>query len=315
MTTRPGGVPNMGHVATSSDPNWPPASSLISPRSVPGRSNVGLVGVATHATSLSARSSLSTPQALRRALGRFSTWSFSDHVDLGEHLALVDYGDVDNPDGKGGPRRVREVVASFDPNLEMVVVLGGDNAATWHALRAMSAQNYDDWGLVTLDAHLDMREGVSNGSPVRQLLDDGLDARHVVQVGIGDFSNSPHYARRALELGVSVIALEELRSTGVEETARRAIEVASEGGRRVYVDIDLDVADRSVVPGCPAAVPGGLSASELRRFVRGVTSERSVVAIDLTEIDVARDSADERTVRLAALLVLEALAGVRRRGT
>jgi formiminoglutamase len=35
--------------------------------------------------------------------------------------------------------------------------------------------------------------------------------------------------------------------------------------------------------------------------------------LDLTEVDVERDSSDGRTVRFAALLVLEALAGVRRR--
>jgi len=51
----------------------------------------------------------------------------------------------------------------------------GDNAATWHALRALSGGDYSNYGLVTLDAHLDMRDGVSNGSPVRQLLEDGLD--------------------------------------------------------------------------------------------------------------------------------------------
>jgi arginase family enzyme len=67
------------------------------------------------------------------------------------------------------------------------------------------------------------------------------------------------------------------------------------------------------VPGCPAATPGGLSADEVRRFVREVTSSRSVVAIDFTEIDAEQDSIDRRTVRLAALLVLETLAGVQRR--
>ena len=42
-------------------------------------------------------------------------------------------------------------------------------------------------------------------------------------------------------------------------------------------------------------------------------SNVALLVIDITEIDVERDSADERTVRLAALLVLEVLAGVRRR--
>jgi formiminoglutamase len=99
----------------------------------------------------------------------------------------------------------------------------------------------------------------------------------------------------------------------VEEAARRAVAIAGAGGRHVYVDIDMDAADRMVVPACPAAAPGGLSADEMRRFVRAISVQHGVVAIDVTEIDVERDSADQRTVRLAALLVLETLAGVRRR--
>ena len=91
------------------------------------------------------------------------------------------------------------------------------------------------------------------------------------------------------------------------------MQLAGVGGRRIYVDIDMDVADRAAVPGCPAAAPGGLSADEMRRFVRIVTTNSSVCAIDITEIDVERDSEDQRTVRLGALLVLEALAGLRRR--
>ena len=303
----------MGSVATSSDSNWPSARTLISPEISEDRRNAGLLGVSTYATSVTPRSSASTPQAVRAALERFSTWSFSDGVDLADTVHVVDYGDVDDPDGDGGAQRVRDAVLSLDQSLELLIVLGGDNAATWHSLRSISAGDYSGFGMVTLDAHLDLRDGESNGSPVRQLLADGLDAGHVVQVGLGDFSNSPHYARRCAELGITVISRDELRTTSVEEAARRAVAVAGEGGRRVYVDVDLDAADRSVVPGCPAAVPGGLSADEMRRFVRCVAAESSVVAIDVTEIDVACDSADERTVRLAALLVLEALAGLRRR--
>ena len=45
-------------------------------------------------------------------------------------------------------------------------------------------------------------------------------------------------------------------------------------------------------------------------MVRAGARDPRVRAIDFTEVDVGRDSADERTVRLVALLVLEALAGV-----
>ncbi|MGH9020684.1 MAG: arginase family protein, partial [Acidimicrobiales bacterium] len=102
----------------------------------------------------------------------------------------------------------------------------------------------------------------------------------------------------------------EVARRGVEDAAASALDIAGADGRPVYVDVDLDAADRAAVPGCPAAVPGGLSADEVRRFVRTVCSDRRVAAIDFTEVDVGRDSDDQRTVRLVALCVLEALAGV-----
>jgi formiminoglutamase len=304
---------NMVSVAYPNDPNWPSAATLLADRPVDGKRNVGLLGVSTFATSVSPRSSLSTPKAVRAALERYSTWSFSDALDLAEHVALVDYGDVDDPDGAGGGDRVAQALARWAPEVALRLILGGDNAATWHVVRALAGGDYSNFGLVTLDAHLDMRDGVSNGSPVRQLLDDGFDGHHVVQVGLADFSNSAVYAQRAHDAGVTIISRDVLHHEPVEEAARRAVALAGAGGRRVYVDIDLDVADRVAVPGCPAAAPGGLSADEMRRFVREVAVQHAVCAIDFTEIDVERDTDDERTVRLAALLLLEALAGVRRR--
>ncbi len=303
----------MGTVATTSDPNWPSAATLLSERPVEGRRNVGLLGISTYATSVTARSATSTPAAIRSALERYSTWSYSEAIDLAEHVRLVDFGDVDSPDAAGGAERVADALARWDPSIALRLILGGDNAATWLALRALSGGDFSNVGLVTLDAHLDMRDGISNGSPVRQLLEEGLDPHHVVQVGLSDFANSPAYARRAHDAGVAVISRDHLHHEPIEEAAQRAVAIAGAGGRHVYVDVDMDAADRSVVPACPAAAPGGLSADEMRRFVRAVALQHGVFAIDITEIDVERDSADQRTVRLAALLVLEALAGARRR--
>jgi formiminoglutamase len=300
-------------VAYPNDPNWSTAATLLADRPVEGKRNVGLLGVSTFATSVSPRSSASTPKAVRAALERYSTWSFSDAIDIAEHVALVDYGDVDDPDGAGGHERVADALARWAPEVALRLILGGDNAATWHVVHALGGGDYSNFGLVTLDAHLDMRDGVSNGSPVRQLLDDGFDGHHVVQVGLADFSNSALYAQRAHDAGVTVISRDVLHHEPVEEAARRAVALAGAGGRRVYVDIDMDVADRVAVPGCPAAAPGGLSADEMRRFVREVAVQHAVCSIDFTEIDVERDTEDERTVRLAALLLLEALAGVHRR--
>ena len=295
------------------DLHLPLATSLLQATPQRDRRNVGLLGISTHATSVAPSSPLSTPAAIRTVLARYSTWSCSDQVDLGDTLSIVDYGDVEDPDGEDGSQRIMRAVAHFDRDLALRIILGGDNAVTWHALRAIGGGELSSYGLVTLDAHYDLRDGQTNCSQVRQLLEAGVDGNRIVQVGLADFSNSEYYARRAHEAGITVITRDALRRQPIEDAAARAMEIAGDGGRRVYVAIDMNAADLSVAPGCHAAAPGGLSADEMRRFVSAITSDPRVGAIDITEIDVDRDSHDQRTVRRAALLVLEALAGLQRR--
>ncbi|MBW4029805.1 MAG: formimidoylglutamase [Acidobacteria bacterium] len=272
-----------------------------------------LLGAHTYATSVSPRSSASTPAAVRAALARYSTWSFEDQVDLADAVVVEDRGDVAQPDTEEGAGELARELDDDRDGVPLWVLLGGDNALTWRAMTALSRGRLADWGLITFDAHLDMREGRSNGSPVRQLLESGLDGGHVVQIGLADFSNSAAYAGEAAAAGVRLVARSELRRRRLEEVVAEAVAIAGDGGRRVYVDVDMDVCDRAVVPGCPAAAPGGINADELRQLVRLTCADPRVAAIDVTEIDVARDAPDERTVRLGALVVLEALTGYLRR--
>jgi formiminoglutamase len=96
---------------------------------------------------------------------------------------------------------------------------------------------------------------------------------------------------------------------------QRALEIAGAGSQpRVHVDLDVDVCDRAVAPACPASVPGGLTAMQLRQAARAAGADPRVVSIDLTEVDATADAPDQRTVRLVALCVLEAAAGLLTRG-
>jgi formiminoglutamase len=113
-----------------------------------------------------------------------------------------------------------------------------------------------------------------------------------------------------MDSGITTIHRAELRDRKMSEVIAQALEIAGAGGREIYVDIDVDVCDRSVAPACPASVPGGISADELRQAANLVAHDSRVRAIDITEIDAAADTADGRTVRLAALLVLEIAAGL-----
>ena len=284
-------------MALPHDPLWPRAASLFSQQSE-NQADVTVVGVPASQTSLSPTSAHQTPNAIRQALQRYSTAHSDSRVNL-EKISLRDAGDITSPDSD-------EVAAisqlkSIAAKSSLVIALGGDNSITYSGVQATQAT-----GLITLDAHYDLRDGVSNGSPVRRLIEAGLSGKNVVQIGIADFSNSIEYAKRAKDFGITVIPRSELRSKSVEEIWALALSVV---GDKVFVDFDMDVCDRSVVPACPAAAPGGISADELRQFAFLAGSSPSVIGADITEVDVTKDSADERTVRLAALVVLEMAAG------
>lgn len=240
---------------------------------------------------------------------RYSTYSTSRGLDVAD-LVAIDFGDVANPDGAHGEARVMSAAATAGSDCELLVVLGGDNSATFSAMRGVCGDELAEWGLITVDAHHDLRDGETNGSPVRRLTEAGLPGASVAQVGIADFSNSASYAARARELGITVIPREEMRRENPEVAAGKALRVAGAANRPIYVDLDVDVCDRAAVPGCPSAAPGGISADELRELAYLFARDPRVRAIDITEIDATTDAPDGRTVRLAALLVLEIAAGL-----
>lgn len=290
----------------SKDERWPRAHTLFDNST--NNADFALLGIPAHKTSLSATSAHLTPAAVREALTRYSTFAESTNSDL-RTISMTDLGDIESPDFVEGEGRVASFAANLLNKHKLVVALGGDNSITYSLARGLW-KDLQNVGIITFDAHHDLRDGESNGSPIWRLIQAGLPGKNIVQIGIADFANSAEYADRAKEHGVTVITRAHMRSATISEVIAQALEIAGMGGREIYVDVDVDVCDRSVAPACPASLPGGISADELRHGVRLIASDKRVRALDITEIDAAIDTEDQRTVRLAALLVLEAAAGL-----
>jgi formiminoglutamase len=290
----------------SHDENWPRANTLFTAGL--NASDFALIGIPAHKSSLSPTSANLTPGAIREALARYSTFAGSTKTDLTK-LAMVDLGDVTDPDFAVGEAKVAASVENLLANHKLVMALGGDNSITYSVAGGLW-KDLSKVGVITFDAHHDLRDGQSNGSPIWRLIQAGLPGKNIVQIGISDFANSTAYSKRAEDNGITVIDRAMMRSQSIEKIVTDALAIAGANGREIYVDVDVDVCDRSVAPACPASVPGGITADEIRNAVRLVAKDSRVRAIDITEIDAALDTPDQRTVRLAALLVLEAAAGV-----
>jgi formiminoglutamase len=296
------------------DPNWPRASGWLhgAADDEPVR-RLEVLGAPVRLGSLSGGRFDLAPSAIRAALERFST--FDGEADVGS-VGARDAGDL--PIRDSSPDEALEEIAralgETLPRADAVAVLGGDNSITRPAVRGLGLP-LDRVGLITIDAHHDLRDtagGLTNGNPIRALLEDGLPGRNVAQIGIQPFANSEPYAAVAREAGIMVRTAEETRERGMRAVLEEAL--ADIGGRveAVYLDLDLDVLDRAFAPACPGSRPGGLPPSDVLTAARLAGRHPSVRAIDIVEVDPERDIA-ETTALTAAGCLLWFASGLARR--
>ena len=283
--------------------------------------DISLVGAPVSRASISPSQAWTTPAAFRETLARFPTWEAAHEIDLTE-LSIRDTGDVvddrGDADASAGRERIRAACAEAANLGGGVFVVGGDNSVTVPAMEAMMANRPKErWGLVTLDAHHDCRtlhNGYSNGTVVRELIEAGLPGNRVAQIGIHPLGNDLENARWAKEQGVHVYPVREVRLNGVHAVIHEAhLALTAAGVTSVYVDFDLDCADRSEAPACPGSLPGGLAAGDLIQFARLLGNHFGVAGADITEVDASADVAGA-TMRLAACVFLSFCAGYACRG-
>jgi len=299
----------MTAIKLAKDGLWQRANTLFKPNLK--QADIALLGFPVHKSSITPNSCHLAPKAIRSALARYSTYSASNEVDLRE-LKITDLGDVTGADSSNGKKVIAKKVSGLLDKYGLLIALGGDNSITY-SLAAGLFGDLSKVGLITLDAHHDIRDGNTNGSPVWRLIQAGLPGKNIVQIGISDFANSKEYSDRAKEAGIFVISRAQLRNKSIADAMKQAFAQLGRHVDHIYVDLDVDVCDRSVAPACPAATPGGISADELRQAAFLAGGNYKVRAVDITEVDPKRDSKDERTVRLAALCVLEIAAGFKTR--
>ena len=286
---------------------WPNLFDLV----VPAESSapVALLGAPLAAGSVTPGQCDLAPGLLRQTLRRIGRYD----VETGRELStrITDRGDVDiaglSIEEATGP--ISEGVRYCTALYKFTLVVGGNNAVTRPAVRGLGLP-LETIGLVTLDAHFDMRdtyEGLSNGNPVRALMDDGLPGANIAQIGLASFANSRKMHEDAKAAGALTVTASEARRLGIGLAVERALEHLGHCDVLV-VDCDIDVIDRAQFPAAPGARPGGIPVHDFFLAVRRLAAEPRVRLIDLTEWDPPLDTTDLSALT-AARWVAECLAG------
>src|SRR3954451_5623125 len=274
---------------------------------------VGLLGVPLAAGSVTPGACDQAPLVLRKTLKRIGRYD----VETGRELEtwIADRGDVElcGPTIEKATPKIRDAVAASAEAHALTLLVGGNNAVTRPAVLGLGGK-LEEIGLITLDAHFDMRDldqGLSNGNPVRALIEDGLPGANIAQVGLASFANSRAMHEDAIAAGNLVVTIGDVRSGGIAHAIDRALDHVAHCDALV-VDCDIDVIDRSQFPAAPGGRPGGMTVHDFFYAVRRLASDPRVRIIDLTEWAPPLDATDLSALT-AARWVAECLAGYEQR--
>ena len=199
-----------------------------------------------------------------------------DISEVGIYTSPEIVPDVSGP--KAMATRVETVVRTLARPDNLVGLLGGEHSITSGAVKAL--QNlYPDLSVLYLDAHSDLRNEYmgtpwGHASVARRL--HGLCS--LVLVGVRSLSAEERIFIRSADIPVMFWPP---ASRNPEELASMVLEKLSE---HVYVSIDLDVFDPSIMSAVGTPEPGGMVWEEVTGLLRAVAKSRKIAGFDVTEL-------------------------------
>ncbi|MBM3157351.1 MAG: agmatinase family protein [Chloroflexi bacterium] len=159
---------------------------------------------------------------------------------------------------------------------KFVVMLGGEHSLTLGAVKALH-ERHSKLSVLQLDAHTDLRDeylGTKYGTA--NVMRRVGEICPVVPAGIRSFSLEEH--RFMQERGIEPFCAEDWSKPDF------ASRVISRLSPQVYVTIDLDVFDPSIMPAVGTPEPGGLNWQQVLGLLRAVSRRRRIVGFDVMEL-------------------------------
>ncbi|TET38633.1 MAG: agmatinase [Dehalococcoidia bacterium] len=173
--------------------------------------------------------------------------------------------------------RVYNVVSELVQKGKLVAMLGGEHSLTAGMVKAFR-ERFDRLCVLQLDAHADLRDEYqgtkySHACVMRRV----LECCPIVQVGVRTLSQEEHRFLAQNQMRPFFTQGRPLDQPSLDE-------MVSALSEEVYVTIDLDVLDPSIMSAVSTPEPGGMGWYEILRVLRQVAQQRHVVGFDLVEL-------------------------------
>ena len=227
------------------------------------------------------------PQAMRSDSDGIETYSPYQDKDLSD-IAVCDIGDIAFPfgDTEAVLSSIETAVSGIAGDSKIPFMIGGEHLVSLGAVRAL-IKKYPDLHIIHLDAHADLRDDylgqkLSHATVMRRIWELVGDGR-IFQYGIrsGD--------REEITWGKKHVFTHMFDCSGLETALQKT------KGHPVYLSIDLDVLDSSVLPGTGTPEAGGIGFAELIDAIIK-TSAADVVGADINELAPHYDTSGASTM-------------------
>jgi agmatinase len=180
--------------------------------------------------------------------------------------------------------KVEKVYSDLVAKEKFAVMLGGEHSISYAADKPLRAK-YPDLSVLQWDAHADLRdcwEGTqfSHACAMRRFYDHG---KKIVQVGVRSMSNEEAQFIKKNKLVENIFSPEKFGQTKIEK-AKTIKQILSRLSQDVYITVDLDGFDPSVLPATGTPEPGGLYWQDFLDLARAVFQAKNVVGCDVVEL-------------------------------
>lgn len=158
---------------------------------------------------------------------------------------------------------------------KFLTFFGGEHSVSIGIIKAFY-EKFDNLTVLQLDAHTDLRP-TYEGSPYNHAcaVYDASQHTNLIQVGI----RSMDYSEKEFLNPSRCFFAQDI--TGLNQWMYQAIEKMTD---TVYLTLDLDVFDPSIMPSTGTPEPGGMSWYEVINFLKLVFEEKNVVGFDIVEL-------------------------------
>jgi agmatinase len=233
------------------------------------------------------------PSAIRRASWGIETFSPYFKRDLSQ-LKVHDMGDLELPLGekKMSLDLIRKALRKILSEKKFPILLGGDHLITLPIVEEI-LRLHPHLHLLQIDAHTDLREDylgdtLSHSTVMKRVVDLVGEGR-LFQVGIRSGIEEEFRLARRMK---SIVPLDQDSLRSMVKRLRN---------KPVYVTLDLDVIDPSLLPGVGTPEPGGLTFQGFLSLLKQIQSLR-VIGFDMVELTPDYDPTQISSITASVIL-------------